>query len=123
MVPVARLPTVVLWYAPHRLDRPSIRYQVSRYRRSCLVVVLPTVRMSVSLLSGEVGMDRIIYAREDGGVSIVIPTDVWEGTLEELVKKVVPAGRPYKIVSHEDIPNDRTWRNAWVMDFEPDGVA
>lgn len=68
-------------------------------------------------------MDRIIYAREDGGVSIVIPTDVWEGSLEELVKKVVPAGRPYKIVSHDDIPDDRTWRNAWVMDFEPDGVA
>jgi len=68
-------------------------------------------------------MDRIIYAREDGGVSIVIPTDVWEGSLEELVKKVVPAGRPYKIVSHEDIPSDRTWRNAWVMDFEPDGGA
>ena len=68
-------------------------------------------------------MDRIIYAREDGGVSIVIPIDVCEGSLLELLKKVVPAGSPYKIVSHEDIPNDRTWRNAWVMDAEPDGVA
>jgi hypothetical protein len=68
-------------------------------------------------------MNRVIYSREDGGVSIVIPTEEWQGSMHDLAKQVVPPGRPYKIVSHDDIPSDRTWRNAWVMDFEPDGVA
>lgn len=69
-------------------------------------------------------MDRIIYARADSGVSIVTATDEWQGTLDELAKRVVPHGTPYKLIHHSDIPKDRTWRNAWVLDsFEPDGLG
>jgi hypothetical protein len=58
---------------------------------------------------------RIIYPNDDGGVSIVIPTPEYlaEHTIEELAAKDVPAGKPFKIVATEDIPTDRTFRNAW----------
>lgn len=58
---------------------------------------------------------RIIYPNDDGGVSILIPTPEYlsEHTIEELAAKDVPAGKPYKIVATEDIPTDRTFRDAW----------
>lgn len=58
---------------------------------------------------------RIIYPNDDGGVSIVIPASEYiaEHTIEELAAKDVPAGKPYKIVDVSDIPEDRTFRDAW----------
>ena len=58
---------------------------------------------------------RIIYPNDDGGVSILIPTEEYlaEHTIEELAAKDVPAGKPYKIVDVADIPTDRTFRDAW----------
>jgi hypothetical protein len=58
---------------------------------------------------------RIIYPTDDGGVSIVIPTEEYleTHTIEELAAKDVPEGKTYKIVNTEDIPSDRTFRNAW----------
>ena len=58
---------------------------------------------------------RIIYPNDDGGVSIVIPTEEYlaEHTIEELAAKDVPEGKPYKIVDIANIPTDRTFRNAW----------
>ena len=58
---------------------------------------------------------RIIYPNDDGGVSILIPTEEYlaKHTIEELAAKDVPAGKPYKIVDVADIPSDRTFRNAW----------
>ena len=69
---------------------------------------------------------RIIYQNDEGGVSILIPTPecLAERTIEEIAAKDVPAGKPYKIITTDDIPTDRTFRNAWeaVID-EPDGVG
>jgi hypothetical protein len=58
---------------------------------------------------------RIIYPNDEGGVSILIPTEEYlaEHTIEELAEKDVPEGKPYKIVDVTDIPEDRTFRNAW----------
>lgn len=58
---------------------------------------------------------RIIYPNDEGGVSILIPSPEYllEHTIEELTAKDVPAGKPYKIVATEDIPTDRTFRDAW----------
>jgi hypothetical protein len=58
---------------------------------------------------------RIIYPNDGGGVSILIPTPEYlaEHTIEELIAKDVPEGKPYKIVDVADIPTDRTFRNAW----------
>lgn len=56
---------------------------------------------------------RIIFQNESGGVSVIIPTG--ELLIEEVAKKDVPAGVPYEIVSVDDIPSDRTFRNAWKL--------
>ena len=56
---------------------------------------------------------RIIYQNESGGVSVVIPTG--ELPIEEVAKKDVPAGVSYEIVSVDDIPSNRTFRNAWKL--------
>lgn len=62
--------------------------------------------------------NRIIYPKDDGGVVVVIPAPEWlaqEGnTMALLAGKVVPEGKPYKIVDVTDIPSDRTFRNAWT---------
>ena len=58
---------------------------------------------------------RIIYPNNNGGVSIVIPAPefIKTHTIEDVIAKSVPAGKPYKIVDVADIPSDRTFRNAW----------
>ena len=69
---------------------------------------------------------RIIYTNDDGGVIILTPTleCLSKYAIEEIAAKDVPAGKPYKIITTDDIPSDRTFRNAWeaVID-EPDGVG
>ena len=60
-------------------------------------------------------MQRIIYKTDNGGVAIIIPTAEWleTHTIEELAEKDVPAGAEFKIVNVTDIPEDRTFRDAW----------
>ena len=53
---------------------------------------------------------RIIYPNDDGGVSIIVPAP---GVTEEQVLKAVPKGKAFQIVDVEDIPTDRTFRDAW----------
>ena len=63
-------------------------------------------------------MNRIIYKTDEGGTAVIIPSDnaLAEHTIQEIAEKDVPAGKPYKIVSVDDIPSDRTFRNAWTVD-------
>lgn len=60
---------------------------------------------------------RIIYPTDEGGVAVIIPAPEWlaqEGnTIEALAAKDVPPGKPWQIISVEDIPTDRTFRAAW----------
>jgi hypothetical protein len=55
---------------------------------------------------------RIIYPTDEGSVAIIVPAECGL-TIEEIAAKDVPAGTPYKIVDVSDIPEDRTFRNAW----------
>tara|TARA_R100000234_G_scaffold69779_1_gene42855 strand:+ start:72 stop:542 length:471 start_codon:yes stop_codon:yes gene_type:complete len=59
---------------------------------------------------------RIVYQGEDGIAKIVIPTKEYKGTMEDLLKKVVPEDclGSADIVEVDTIPNDRTFRNAWT---------
>lgn len=59
---------------------------------------------------------RIIYKTIEGTVAIISPAPGINMTIHELASKDVPTGRPYKIVPVEDIPTDRTFRNAWEID-------
>ena len=56
---------------------------------------------------------RIIYPTPESGVAIIIPVLDCGLTIEQIAAKDVPAGLPYSIVDASDIPEDRTFRNAW----------
>lgn len=67
---------------------------------------------------------RIIYSTKDGGVAVIIPAPDCGLTIEEIARKDVPEGIPYKIVDVGDIPSDRMFREAWTADIsEPDGYG
>jgi hypothetical protein len=56
---------------------------------------------------------RIIFRREDGKVSVIVPAPGCGMTIEQIAAKDVPAGTPFKIVNASEIPSDRTFRDAW----------
>ena len=60
-------------------------------------------------------MYRIIYPNNNT-ISIIIPTTNFTD-LNNLARITVPKGLPYKIMPLNDIPQDRTFRNAWSYDF------
>lgn len=64
----------------------------------------------------------IIYPQANNVVTAVYSTGVLP--IEEVCRKDVPAGVPYKIVDSADLPTDMTFRDAWEADFSnPDGVG
>jgi len=69
-------------------------------------------------------MKRIIYKNPEDGIAVITPTG--ELSVEETAKKDVPgSGTPYWIVDVSEIPEDRSFRNAWSIDdsIEPTGVT
>lgn len=70
---------------------------------------------------------RIIYENDEGGVSIVVPSPqaLLTISIEQIALKDVPYGKPFKIVTTDDIPSDRTFRSAWEVDpsILTDGVG
>jgi hypothetical protein len=70
---------------------------------------------------------RIIYPTDDGGVAIIIPAPeaLEQYGIEAIALKDVPYGKPFKIVNTQDIPSDRTFRDAWEVDAATltDGVG
>ena len=58
---------------------------------------------------------RIIYPNNSSGVSIISPTPEALETMaiEEIAAKDVPQGIEYKIIDASELPQDRTFRNAW----------
>lgn len=72
-------------------------------------------------------MNKAIIYQTPTGVAVIRPTwevlDNW--SIEAIALKDVPHGVPYKIVSIDDIPIDRTFRNAWEVDAAllTDGVG
>tara|TARA_B100000902_G_scaffold268250_1_gene254289 strand:- start:319 stop:516 length:198 start_codon:yes stop_codon:yes gene_type:complete len=57
---------------------------------------------------------RIIYPNDQGGVTVVVPSDNCGLTVEEIALKDVPDGKAYQIVDVADVPSDRSFRNAWT---------
>lgn len=65
----------------------------------------------------------IVYPRRDGGVCVLHPQDL-EMSVEDIAKKDVPAGRPFKFLDPSLLPSDRYFRDAWEVDFsKPDGFG
>tara|TARA_R110002012_G_scaffold92472_1_gene224548 strand:- start:569 stop:766 length:198 start_codon:yes stop_codon:yes gene_type:complete len=57
---------------------------------------------------------RIIFPNDDGGVSVIIPSDNCGLSVEDIARKDVPSGKAYQIVDVADVPSDRSFRNAWT---------
>lgn len=65
---------------------------------------------------------KILYPNANGGISVIHPTK--DFPVAYAAFKDVPEGIPYLFVNDEDIPEDRTFRNAWTADFsDPDGYG
>ena len=57
---------------------------------------------------------RFIYANDDGGISIVVPSDNCGLTLEQIKSKDCPSGKAVYTVDKSAIPTDRSFRDAWT---------
>jgi len=57
---------------------------------------------------------RFIYQNDEGGISIVIPSDNCPLTLEQIKDKDCPSGKTVYTVNKSAIPTDRSFRNAWT---------
>ena len=57
---------------------------------------------------------RIIFPNDDGGVSVIVPSDNCGLSVEEIARKDVPSGKAYQIVDVADVPSARSFRNAWT---------
>ena len=72
-------------------------------------------------------MERIIFKNKDNSVGVLIPTKeaLNFATIDQIAEKDVPFEAPYKIVSIDDIPTDRTYRASWEWDndIDPDGFG
>ena len=59
---------------------------------------------------------RIIYKTPEGGVAVIVPAPESGLTIHQIAAKDVPYNTPYQIVNVTDIPQDRTFRNAWTLE-------
>ena len=75
---------------------------------------------------------KVVYKETDGTVAIIHtvansinPSTGQQWTVEELAKKDVPTGSKYKIIEDSDLPSNRNFRDAWVVDESDltDGVG
>jgi len=67
---------------------------------------------------------RIIYPQNNGSITLIIPASECGLSIEEIARKDVPAGVPYRIVNDTDFPEDNTFFNAFEADFSnPDGYG
>ena len=57
---------------------------------------------------------RFIYENDDGSISIVVPADNCDLTLDQIKAKACPSGKTDYTVDKSAIPTDRSFRNAWT---------
>lgn len=65
-------------------------------------------------------MTQCIIYPYDATIAIVFPAG--ELAIDQVARKDVPAGVPYRIIDTSELPADHTFRDAWQADFSsPDG--
>ena len=58
--------------------------------------------------------ERILYTQDNGAnVAVIVPAP---NVTAEFCLKDVPVGAKYKVCTTDDVPSDRTFRNAWEAD-------
>lgn len=67
---------------------------------------------------------RIIHPNEDNSITIVTPALNCGIPIEEIARKDVPAGVPFRYMDESLIPPDLEYWAAWEADFSnPDGYG
>jgi len=63
-------------------------------------------------------MAQVIIYKTADGVAVIHPTDEALSLMGiyELADKDVPTGSPYKIIDISELPTDRAFRGAWVIE-------
>ena len=67
----------------------------------------------------------IAYTRQDGGVSVIHPTQEYQDKIVMIADKDVPKGLYYKIINTSDLPARET-RSAWEISLNAsnsDGIG
>ena len=65
---------------------------------------------------------KVIVYQIDGNVVILYPSNFLP--LEEIARKDVPTGIPFKILDLSDLPQNDVFREAWVLEISvPDGYG
>lgn len=68
-------------------------------------------------------MKCIIYPMDEG-IAVIHPALACEYSVEDIARKDVPQGAPFRIIDAADLPADRMFRAAWEADFsEPHGFG
>lgn len=68
-------------------------------------------------------MTAVIFPTDEGNVGILYPSDCGL-SLDDIAKKDIPPGKPYRFISDEDTPKDHLFFNAFEADFSnPDGYG
>ncbi len=65
-------------------------------------------------------MNKCIIFSTDGLLRILLPIVNINQSLKQIIESDVPDNLEYKIVNIADLPQDRTFRNAWTMDLTID---
>lgn len=70
-------------------------------------------------------MYRIIYPNNNSSINIIIPVDDQNlHHVTQLAYNQVPKDVVFKIITINDLPEDRIFRNAWTYDFTNyDGIG
>lgn len=64
-------------------------------------------------------MRCIAYTRQDGGVSVIHPTNEFQDKIEMIADKDTPSGLYYKFVKESELP-PRDTRNFWTIEINKD---
>lgn len=70
---------------------------------------------------------KIVFKNKDGSIGIITPSAevLAKYTLTQIAQKDTPTGLPYVIIDEANLPDSRTFRNAWELaeDTVFDGVG
>lgn len=61
---------------------------------------------------------KVIYINDVGGVAVFHPNPaaLLQMDIVEIAKRVVPKGKPFKVITGNDLPEDRRFRESWEVD-------
>lgn len=61
-------------------------------------------------------MEIAIYKDDSGFLAVLAPNLDCGLTIQEIAKKDVPKGKPYRIIDASELPTDNRQRDAWTVD-------